>query len=59
MMTRKDYVKVAAMFAAVHDDQDSTSVREYLMFGMADMFEADNPNFDRDRFVTAALDTGK
>ncbi len=59
MMTRKDYVKVAAMFAACHDDQDATSVRDYLLYGMADMFQADNSRFDRGRFVRAATDTGK
>lgn len=59
-MSRKDYEAIAAL---LRDHADTLSdptqapdiaVRD-LMDGMADLFAADNPNFDRERFLKAAL----
>lgn len=60
-MTRKDYVALARAFAKVqpldsephHFDQWADDVR-----AVADILEADNPRFDRLRFLYAAASTG-
>ena len=58
-MTRKDYVKIAQVFAlhmqvAIEigpgDQQDTI---EDLAGDMAHMLHRDNPRFDRDKFLTA------
>lgn len=46
-MTRKDYVKIAAILKA--NDASSQMADDF-----ADMLAADNPNFDRERFYAAA-----
>lgn len=51
MMTRKDYVKTAEIL-------NNALFDTYETFGdfvdaFVEMFEADNPNFDRDRFIYA------
>jgi len=51
-MTRKDYVKIAEVIATAW--MDSQDTRESLASDFADMLEADNPNFNRDRFLKAA-----
>jgi hypothetical protein len=66
MMTRKDYVKFAAMLkdqrqAAIDcnslkpgaDTMLKIGTLNTTVFSMADIFAADNPNFDRDRFLQA------
>ena len=52
VMTRKDYVKIAEVIATAW--MDSQDTRESLASDFADMLEADNPNFNRDRFLKAA-----
>lgn len=58
-MTRKDYVKIAQVFAlhmqvaieiGAGDQQDTI---EDLAGDMAHMLYRDNPRFDRDKFLTA------
>lgn len=62
-MTRKDYEKFAAMFrdrretnlrlahgVRLHAMNDATTM---LMHDIADIFQRDNPRFDRERFVNA------
>jgi hypothetical protein len=58
-MTRKDYVKFAAMLKEERvPDNGPIGYAKLRMLDQiadktADIFEADNPNFDRARFLTA------
>ena len=60
-MTRKDYVKFAAMLKDANSHQAcELNYREgwhgacsSLVQRTADIFAADNPNFDRERFLQA------
>lgn len=45
-MSRKDYVRIAAIIKARGSDVD-------LANDFADLFEEDNERFDRERFLTA------
>lgn len=45
-MTRKDYEKIAA---AIKESREPMALVNLLM----DVFEKDNPRFDRERFLTA------
>lgn len=54
MMTRKDYVKIAKLLAETKGDQDSVSAWESMLYGLADIMQADNARFDRARFLNAA-----
>ena len=51
MMTRKDYVKTAEILNDVVYGTFETTAE--LIEAFADMFEQDNPNFDRSRFIYA------
>ena len=60
-MTRKDYIKFAEMLKNIDTvglDSDDTFSREDtrrdIAMGMCRIFAEDNPNFDRDKFLTAA-----
>lgn len=68
-MTKKDYVKLAAALAAAKPaapytlvtkfDRDdvrgiSTEVWQGTVHNVADVLSADNPRFDRERFLAAA-----
>ncbi len=52
-MTRKDYVAIAERFAEVNQRFMDSDVWVVLRAEMADVFLADNPRFDRDKFVRA------
>ena len=60
-MTRKDYIKLAAAIRAQRDIQQSTEPRgkfyraaiDAVAESIAAVLAADNPNFDRQRFLTA------
>jgi hypothetical protein len=59
MMTRKDYVVFANLLATykVDSHEDGATPREvadFLTLRIADAFAADNPRFDRERFLSAA-----
>lgn len=66
MMSRKDYVEVAAGLAKVLDTyqgrsefHDSVRVAVGVVADeLADRFSLDNPRFDRDQFLGAALERG-
>ena len=53
MMTRKDYVKVADILAGYHQAMIDNFWWEDLLNDFAIMFEEDNPNFKRDKFIQA------
>lgn len=52
-MTRKDYVKVADILAGYHNAMIDNFWWEDLLNDFAIMFEEDNPNFKRDKFIEA------
>ena len=55
-MTRKDYVKFAAMLKAMRADTATYLAEEMVNVvcaNTADIFAEDNPRFDHDRFFTA------
>lgn len=63
MMTRKDYVKVAAVLADAAtretrddrpDDPGRAPIVAELAHDLAELMAADNPRFDRARFLAAA-----
>ena len=51
-MTRKDYVRLVA---AIRDLAPSVPAEPFGLFvsAIADFLQADNPRFDRERFITA------
>ena len=52
-MTRKDYVKVADILAGYHVAMIDNFWWEDLLNDFALMFEEDNPNFKREKFIEA------
>lgn len=52
MMTRKDYVATAKILNNYKDEIDYLMLSE-MADEFAEMFEADNPNFDYQRFIDA------
>ena len=59
MMSRKDYIKVAELvkteLKAIGNDSNCFGVLFSIVCGMADIFEDDNPNFDRLKFIDACI----
>jgi hypothetical protein len=52
-MSRKDYEAVASLLARLRtEDYDRQTLHE-VAEGLADIFENDNPQFSRYRFITA------
>ena len=61
-MSRKDYVKFAAMYSRIradikanplHCEDAELATVDALIIQTADIFALDNPNFDRSRFYAA------
>jgi len=58
-MTKKDYVKFAEMLRTIPLEGlegPALCYWSHVVEGVADIFAADNPNFDRVRFVRACRD---
>ena len=53
-MTRKDYVLIAQTLAQFIGDQGDVIDRDKMALALAKVFEADNPRFDRERFLIAS-----
>lgn len=56
-MTRKHYIAVAQVLAAANEQVGYLSpdaLIKGITEGLADVFAADNPRFDRQRFIAAA-----
>ena len=55
-MTRKNYVKFAAMLKRLYElDAEKTNLDWFIVSFMdefANILQDDNPNFDRERFLT-------
>lgn len=56
-MTRKDYVRIASLFNSMHHgfpaDMFSIDAKRFLVNNMCEIFETDNPRFDRAKFKEA------
>ncbi len=52
-MTRGDYVMVARVIVDEVERAEDLDVIGRIAGGLADVFAADNPRFDRARFLTA------
>lgn len=55
-MTRKDYIQFAKMFKEFGQELYGKGVSEqwnWFVSDFADLLKADNPNFDRKRFMEA------
>ena len=60
-MSRKDYVAIAEAIARLRDNYTDPTVRSsfaLVALELADALAADNPRFDRDRFLVACHVTG-
>jgi hypothetical protein len=53
-MTRKDYQLIASVLNKFTSEGGDTIERDALAYDLADALGADNPRFDRDRFLVAA-----
>jgi hypothetical protein len=57
MMTRKDYQRFAYLLNAIHngfnEDMISIEAKKFLVNNMCEIFETDNPRFDRAKFKEA------
>lgn len=54
MMTRKDYVNVSDILRAYIDEIPQTTFED-LILDFADFFQADNDNFDAEKFEYACF----
>ena len=53
-MTRKDYQAIAeAIKSTLHDNVPAVDIAYTIAANLADVFAADNPRFDRSRFLAA------
>lgn len=55
-MSRKDYIQFAKMFKEFGQAVSQTTAKtdwDYFVSDFADLLKADNPNFDRKRFMEA------
>lgn len=53
-MTKKHYIKIAAIIAAMPDHAESLrSAKSSTARAFADALKLENPRFDRDRFLAA------
>lgn len=63
-MTRKDYEAIAKVFNTYYTPGEESGLNpeemwELLRSGIADVFQADNPRFDRNRFYRATEGSDK
>jgi KaiC/GvpD/RAD55 family RecA-like ATPase len=54
-MTRKDYVQFASLLNSIHHGFPALDIdaKRFLVNNMSDIFETDNPNFNRMKFKEA------
>lgn len=53
-MSKKDYIKIAAVLSRWRATESSASVTAAITLELAEVFAADNPHFDKSRFFQAA-----
>lgn len=54
-MTRKDYVLIAKVLANYTAEGGVTIERDEIARALADAFSAENPRFDRAKFLSASM----
>lgn len=52
-MTKKDYIAIANAFAALNKITKGKAIHEQYCIALANVLQADNPRFDRERFLEA------
>ena len=61
MMTRKDYVRFASLLNSMNNgfpaEMFSPEAKKFLVSNMCEIFETDNPNFNREKFKEAVYAT--
>jgi len=53
MMSRKNYRAIANLLTAHRVEEGNSKTLDSLTIGLADIFELDNPAFNRERFYSA------
>lgn len=53
MFTRKYYRQIAEVIKAASDAPGYWERNSFLVYALCDMFQADNPRFDRAKFLSA------
>lgn len=56
MLTKKDYIAIARILADARVRCYDPMPINNIMGGLADYFQQDNPNFDRERFKNACME---
>lgn len=54
MMSRKNYVRFAKLAKVIYTTTEDKLLAELIAEKMCEIFEEDNPRFDRERFLAAA-----
>jgi hypothetical protein len=52
-MTRKDYERFAGLLNSINKGFPDFEAKRFLINNMCEIFETDNPRFDRSRFMDA------
>lgn len=55
-MTKRDYEMIAAVIKSVQKDHGTSLVITDITVKLGYLFKADNPRFDKDRFIAACID---
>jgi hypothetical protein len=62
-MTKKDYMRFAYLLNSMHNgfpaDMFSIEAKKFLVNNMCEIFETDNPRFDRGKFKEAVYATSQ
>lgn len=56
MLTKRNYIAISKIFRdTICKGEGSCQVEDELLEKLADIFESDNPNFNRDKFLQACV----
>jgi hypothetical protein len=58
-MTKKDYDRFASLLNAINKGFPDFEAKRFLVNNMCEIFETDNPRFDRERFKEAVYATSQ
>lgn len=56
-MTRKDYIAIAKVLNHYYHNSSEELIAIGIGYALAQVFAADNPRFDSDRFISAIKET--
>lgn len=54
-MTRKDYIKFAKVISDIADNETMAIDGATLIIKLSEIFEEDNPNFNKYKFIDACI----